>query len=117
MTATWAAIGSETPTGGELAVLERQLTAEFSDDVPPEAVRCLIADIASGFDDAQIRMYVPLLVERIARDWLRDAVRESQPLAHHSASNAGERALLRHSSARRGQGWTQGGQQWTQDNG
>ena len=88
MTATWAAIGSETPTDGELAVVERRLTDAFSENVPPEVVRCLIADIASRFDDARFQTYVPLLVERIARDWLSDAVRQHHPPAHHSASNA-----------------------------
>ena len=74
MTATRDAVGIEHPNHGDLDGIERRLIAEFDVHVPADVVRSLIADVASGFDDAQVRTYIPILVERIARDWLRDAV-------------------------------------------
>ena len=46
--------------------------------VPPEVVRRCVTDTAAWFDEASVPNYVPVLVERLARAWLQDAVRESE---------------------------------------
>lgn len=63
--------------GGEVTDVERRLTTEFSGLVPPAEVSRCVARVATGFEGAPVRVYVPVLVERIARQWLRDAVREA----------------------------------------
>jgi len=61
----------------EMSDVERRLTREFSGAVPPDEVRRCVTRVAAGFDEARVRVFVPVLVERLARQWLRDAVRES----------------------------------------
>ena len=65
------------PDDGDRADITRRLTAEFRNSVPPEVVQRCVADVVARFDQAPVRAYIPVLVERIARDWLRDAVLES----------------------------------------
>jgi hypothetical protein len=74
----------EDRTQDDLLDVERRLILEFSEWVPADEVCRCVADVASRFDDASIRAYVPVLVERIARDWLRNAVHEvdHQPTLH-----------------------------------
>jgi hypothetical protein len=69
----------DAPDGAELAAIERRLLEEFVDSVPPEVVQRCVLGIAARFDQAHVRTYVPILVERMARDWLHDAVVESAP--------------------------------------
>ena len=63
---------------GELAGVERRLVHEFGASVPPEVVRRCVSDTAARFGEASVPNYVPVLVERLARAWLQDAVRESE---------------------------------------
>ena len=63
---------------GELAGAVRRLVLEFGASVPPDVVQRCVTDIAARFDEASVPNYVPVLVERLARAWLRDAVRESE---------------------------------------
>ena len=65
------------PDDGKMPDITRRLTAEFRDSVPPEVVQQCVADVLARFEQAPVRSYIPVLVERIARDWLRDAVLES----------------------------------------
>ena len=59
----------------ELKHLEVQLIAAFSPPLRPEEVqRCLI-DCVARFESARVRQYVPLLIERNARQRLRDLSR------------------------------------------
>jgi hypothetical protein len=61
----------------DVTVVERRLVDEFSASIPPDEVRRCIADVAARFDAAPVQTYLPVLVERIARNWLRDAVLEA----------------------------------------
>jgi hypothetical protein len=62
---------------GQMSDVERRLMREFSGVVPPDEVSRCVTRVAAGFDEARVRVFVPVLVERVARQWLRDAVRES----------------------------------------
>ena len=79
MTAIWESdhLAAELTAGEELAAVERRLAAEFGPTVPPEVVHRCVVDVALRFEDSRVRQYVPVLVERIARAWLRDAVVEA----------------------------------------
>jgi hypothetical protein len=57
----------------EVAQVERRLIAELSPVVRPEEVQRCVFDVVARFDSATIRKYVPLLVERIARERLQAA--------------------------------------------
>ena len=59
---------------GRLAEIERRLIAEFDAWVPPEVIRDCVAEAAGRLETAPVRSYVPILVARAARSWLRDAV-------------------------------------------
>jgi hypothetical protein len=61
----------------EVAQVERRLIAELSPVVRPEEVQRCVFDVVARFDSATIRKYVPLLVERIARERLRAAQRDT----------------------------------------
>jgi hypothetical protein len=76
--ARWGAAPGDGEEDGDLARVARRLVHEFGASVPPEVVRHRVADIAARFDQASVPNYVPVLVERLARAWLRDAVRESE---------------------------------------
>ena len=52
----------------------RRLVLEFDGSVPPDVVERCVWDVADRFDGLPVRTYVPVLVERSARTWLRDAV-------------------------------------------
>jgi hypothetical protein len=57
----------------EVAQVERRLIAELGPAVRPEQVQRCVHDVVARFDAATIRIYVPLLVERIARERLQAA--------------------------------------------
>jgi hypothetical protein len=57
----------------EMAQIERRLIAELSPAIRPEEVQRCVRDVVARFDTATIRTYVPLLVERIAKDRLKTA--------------------------------------------
>ena len=55
----------------ELAHVERRLIAEFSPAVTTEQIRRSLVDAVGQLATARVRQYVPLLVERIARQQLQ----------------------------------------------
>lgn len=55
----------------ELVRLTERLKAQFAGTVPAEEVERTVVDTAAGMADAPIRLFVPLLVERGAREALR----------------------------------------------
>jgi len=57
----------------EVAQVERRLIAELGPAVRPEEVQRCVRDVVARFDAATVRRYVPLLVERIARERLHAA--------------------------------------------
>jgi hypothetical protein len=57
----------------EVAQVERRLIAELTPAVRPEEVQRCVRDVVARFDAATVRRYVPLLVERIARERLQAA--------------------------------------------
>jgi hypothetical protein len=69
------AVGVDTAEARELAHVERRLIAEFSPSVPTEQVRRLLEEAVGRFAAARVRRYVPLLVEKAARQQLRAAYR------------------------------------------
>jgi hypothetical protein len=79
MSAAWEEAPPDTRELDQLAAVVRRLTGEFQAAVPPDVVERFVHDVAVRFETAPVRIYVPVLVERIAREWLRDAVRESEP--------------------------------------
>ena len=62
----------------EMAQVEQRLVAELSPGIRPEEVQCCVRDVLARFDAATIRKYVPLLVERIARDQLQVALDDNE---------------------------------------
>jgi hypothetical protein len=62
---------------GEFQMLEERLIAKFSPPLRPEEVqRCLVETVAA-FEDAPVRTYLSVLIERSATDRLRTAVRDA----------------------------------------
>jgi hypothetical protein len=60
-----------------MADVERRLIAEFSASLPAEEVQRCIVDVVARFDGAPVRIYMTVLVERIARERLRIAAVDS----------------------------------------
>ncbi len=61
------------PGEAELARAMGLVTARLKErfaSVPPPVVDALVADLLAEFDESPIRSFVPLLVERLARDRL-----------------------------------------------
>ncbi|GAC1415236.1 MAG: hypothetical protein NVSMB57_10730 [Actinomycetota bacterium] len=50
----------------------RRLAEEFSEAVPPETIEAIIEDSVARWADAPVQAYVPVLVERAARQRLRE---------------------------------------------
>jgi hypothetical protein len=61
----------------ELVSIEGRLMAEYGPSLGPEAVVRCIADAVNHFNEAPIRTYVLLLVERRASAQLRDEARRA----------------------------------------
>ena len=61
----------------ELVSIEGRLMAEYGPALGPDAVMRCIADAFNHFDEAPIRTYVLLLVERRAIAQLRDEARRA----------------------------------------
>jgi hypothetical protein len=59
----------------ELASIEDRLMAEYGPSLGPDAVMRCIADAVGHFDEALVRTYLPLLVERRATAQLREQAR------------------------------------------
>lgn len=57
----------------ELATVAERLRRQFP-TLPDSMVTSTVADVAWGYRDARIRSYLPLLVEREARDLLTGAL-------------------------------------------
>jgi hypothetical protein len=61
----------------ELVSIEDRLMAEYGPSLGPEAVMRCIADAVNHFNEAPIRTYVMLLVERRATAQLHDETRRA----------------------------------------
>ena len=98
MTTTWEPerLVLQPAVADEVEAVERRLAVEFGASVPPEVVHRCVADVARRFEDSRVRQYVPVLVERIARRWLRDAVAEA---GHQPGPEASRRKPWTPSSA------------------
>lgn len=66
----------------ELAAVEQRLLTAFSPPLPPGHVSRTVSEARREFETARVRQYVPLLVERIARECLRTTART----VHEAAS-------------------------------
>jgi hypothetical protein len=62
----------------ELDRIERRLLAEFGARLGPAAVSTAFRDAVAAFDDATVRLYVPLLSERAARRRIRQLLAQPQ---------------------------------------
>jgi hypothetical protein len=65
----------ERPERQALGELEERLIAQFSPAVRPEDVRRCVAQVVAGYEDARVRTYLAILVERGARERLQAIVR------------------------------------------
>lgn len=54
---------------------EAHLVADFAPDVPPETIHRIVLETAADFRDARAPAYVPILVERLARERLAGLAR------------------------------------------
>jgi hypothetical protein len=72
-----ASAAIEERDAAELVSIERRLLAEYGPALGPEAVMRCIADAVGHFDEAPVRTYVMLLVERRATAQLRDHARRA----------------------------------------
>jgi hypothetical protein len=66
---------SQPSSGGDashIARLVRRLNAEFSPPLRPEQVECCLVDSIRSFETATVRNFLPVLIERAARDRLAE---------------------------------------------
>jgi len=68
----------------ELLEIEERLIAEFHDALEPDEIRSYLEEVVESFDQASVRTYVMLFIERRARANLRVAVR-SKHLRYETA--------------------------------
>jgi hypothetical protein len=73
----------------ELHVVAHLIHAEFDDQLDPHAVDECLSQVASRFDGAPIRTFVPLLVRRYAREELQQHLRMEPDLRRDPLSGAG----------------------------
>ena len=59
--------------------LEERLIARFSPPLRPDEVRRCLAQCAVSYQDARVRTYLPILIERNAVDRLLAVVRQASP--------------------------------------
>lgn len=59
-----------------LGNLEARLIARFGPSVGPDEVRRCVAQIAVGYEDAKVRTYLAILIERAATERLQARVRQ-----------------------------------------
>jgi hypothetical protein len=76
---------------GQLRSIEERLIARFSPPLRPEDVRRCLAESVVGFEDARVRMYLLVLVERAATDRLQACVRRGNGMAGGPGRDAGQR--------------------------
>ena len=73
-----------------LGDLEDRLIARFSPAVRPDEVRRCVAQIAISYQNARVRAYLVILIERAATERLqaiaRQATRNRQPVGRGGAS-------------------------------
>ncbi len=62
------------PTPEHRRVVERQLEAEFSGVIEPDDIERLASESLSRFEDAPVRVFVPILPIRVARRQARAAL-------------------------------------------
>lgn len=57
-------------------VLIEAIWHELDRQLPRERVRCVVAEIAIGFQDATVKTFLPILVRRQTLEWLRRELNE-----------------------------------------
>jgi len=65
--------------GEELAGRTEQLLLEFSKVLPRETIERVVEETSADFRDARVKTYVPILIERFARDRLKAYARAGDP--------------------------------------
>jgi len=67
-----------------LQVVSQLIHAEFDDHLDPHTVEECLSQVASRFDDASIRSFIPLLVRRYTREELQQRLQREPdlPLRH-----------------------------------
>ena len=68
--------GPDQPERQMLGDLEERLIARFSPAVRPDDIRRCVAQIAVGYEDARVRTYLAILIERGAQERLQAIVRQ-----------------------------------------
>jgi hypothetical protein len=63
----------------ELVAIEERLVAKYADRLGGDAVKRFLDDAVARFDDASVRTYVLLLIERRANAELRRALTTNLP--------------------------------------
>jgi hypothetical protein len=69
----------ETDDGGDLDDLddvEARLMAKFGHHLRAEQIERCLVDVIASFQDARVRQYLPMLIERAATERLTAAVRD-----------------------------------------
>ncbi len=72
----------EPPELALLGDLEKRLIARFSPPLRPDEVQGCLAEVARGHEEARIRTYLALLIERAAVDRLQAIVRRRTSQTH-----------------------------------
>jgi hypothetical protein len=62
------------PDTGDFDRLEKQLLVEFSPPLSPDVVRRALLDVVASYQSAAVRTYLPVLIERTAREHLNALV-------------------------------------------
>jgi hypothetical protein len=60
-----------TAIGDQLAHVRARLHAQYDRDLDPRVVDDAVSEATARFENARIQQFVPVLVDRIARDKLR----------------------------------------------
>lgn len=75
----------------EFQFLERRLVSRFSPPLPAEEVERCLRDCIADYQDAPVRNYIAVMIERAATDHLRSVVRDTTvPQSPLSSSPPGE---------------------------
>ena len=62
--------------------IEERLIARFSPPLPPDVVRRCLSQSAVSYQDARVRTYLHILIERAAVERLQAIVRQGTPRIH-----------------------------------
>jgi hypothetical protein len=61
---------------GTYDVIVEEIWQELDKQLPRERVRCVITEIAPGFQDAMVRTFIPIFIHRRALEKLRQEINE-----------------------------------------